>query len=83
MRTSLGYESLRLHCPARFHIWIFGLLIRASLLNSVADPNHVDADPDIACHLVADQHSTFYFYSDPDLDPSLQIEAQNLEEVLK
>ncbi len=41
---------------------------------NVADPHHVDADPepDPACHVDADQ----------DPDPSFQIKTQNLEKVL-
>jgi hypothetical protein len=68
-------DSLRIHCPPRFQIWNFGLLIRTSLLNSVSDPHHVDADPDLACYFVADPRSTFHFYSDPGLDPSFQKKA--------
>jgi hypothetical protein len=39
----------------------------------VTDPHHIDAD--------ADPDPTFHF--DPDLDPSFQLKAQNLEKVLK
>jgi hypothetical protein len=58
-------------------------------LNSVADPYHSDADPDPACHFNADADAdldpTFYFDAVPDPDPvsSFQINAQNLEKLLK
>jgi hypothetical protein len=62
---------------------------------SVADPHHIDADPDPACHSDADPDPachfdagpdpTFHFDADldPDPDPSFQIKAENLEKVLK
>jgi hypothetical protein len=57
---------------------------------SIAEPHHIDADPDSACHFDADPDPdpdpTFNFDAgDPDLDPdpSFQINAQNLEKVLK
>ncbi len=67
------------------------------LAGSVADPHHVDADPDHVCHFDADAYSdpacqfdadpdpTFYFDAvpDPDQNPSFQIKAQNREKVLK
>jgi hypothetical protein len=37
-----------------FQIWIFGLLIRTSLLNSVADPHRFDADPNLASQYGSD-----------------------------
>jgi hypothetical protein len=66
---------------------------------SVADPNHVDADPDPAYHFDADVEPNpafnfgvdpepdhiFHFTADadPDPDPRFQIKTQNLEKVLK
>ncbi len=56
-------------------------------MNSVADPHHVDADPDPACHFDADAEPdpTFHFHAvpDPDPDSSFQIKAQNLGKVIK
>jgi len=58
---------------------------------SVADPHHLDADPDPsclfdpdpapACHFDADPDPTFHFDADP--ESFLQIKAQNLEKVFK
>jgi hypothetical protein len=62
---------------------------------NVADSHHFDADsdpdpachfdanpdPDPACHSDADPDHTFHF--DPDLDPSFQRKAHNLEKGLK
>ncbi len=42
---------------------------------------HADPDPDPACHL--DPDPTLHFDADPDPDPRFQINAQNLEKVLK
>jgi hypothetical protein len=42
-----------------------------SRASSVADPHHLDADPDPACHF------------DAYPDPSFQIKAQNLDKVLQ
>ncbi len=60
-------------------------LLPANNLNidtSVADPNHVNADPNLypdpAC-----LEPTFSFDADPYPDPNLQIKAQNLEKVLR
>jgi hypothetical protein len=55
------------------------------LLGSVADPHHLDADPDPASHFDADPDTdpTFHFNADPDPAPGFQIKAQNLEKVLK
>jgi hypothetical protein len=50
-------------------------------INSVADPHHVDANPDPACHSDADPDLTFHFDADP--DPSFLIKAQNLEKMQK
>ncbi len=52
---------------------------------SVADPHHVDADPDPACHFDVDPYldPTFHFDGDPDPHPSFQIKAQNLEKCSK
>ena len=47
------------------------------------DPHHFDVDPDPACHFDADQDRIFHFDAVPDPDPSFQIKAQKLEEVLK
>jgi hypothetical protein len=41
---------------------------------SVADPHHLDADPDPACHFDPDSTGTFHF--DVDRDPSFQIKAK-------
>jgi hypothetical protein len=43
------------------------------------------ADPDPACHFDADPYPdlTFHFDADSDLDPSFQMQAKNLEKVLK
>jgi hypothetical protein len=46
-------------------------------INSVADPHHVDADPDSACHFDAEPDLTFHIGADP--DPSFQIKAQTLK----
>jgi hypothetical protein len=65
-----------------------------SLLTSVPDPHHFDADPDAdpACHFYVDPYAnpnfqvdadpdpTFYF--DSDLDPIFQIKDQNLGKAL-
>ncbi len=56
------------------------LLLRSALrvvYLGVADPHHVNADPDPApaCHLTRIRPS-FHFESDP--DPSLQIKVRNL-----
>ncbi len=53
-----------------------------------ADPDpdptcHFDADPDPTFHFDADSEPTFLFDADPDPEPSFQINAQNLEKVLK
>ncbi len=65
------------------------------ILCLVAESHHFDADPDPACFFGADPdadsacHFDAYSYPDPtfhldaDLDLSLQIKAQDLEEVLK
>ncbi len=37
-----------------------------AVTTSVADPQHVDADPDSACHFDADPDPTFHFDADPD-----------------
>ncbi len=44
-------------------------------VGSVADPHHVDADPDPVCPFDADPDPTFHFDAvpDPDQDPSFQI----------
>jgi hypothetical protein len=61
-------------------------------LNSVADPachfnTDADLDPDPACHFDEDAEPdpTFHFHAvqDPDPDSSFQINAQNLEKLLK
>jgi hypothetical protein len=59
---------------------------------NVADPHHLDADPDpychfdaipdLDCHFDAGPDPTFPFDADPGPDPSLQIKAQNNEKVL-
>jgi hypothetical protein len=50
-------------------------------LNSVANPHHINADPDPACHFNedADPDPAFHFDAVPDLDSSFQINAQNLK----
>jgi hypothetical protein len=50
---------------------------------NVADSHHFDPDPDPACHFDADPGPDPTFHSDADPDPSFQINAQNLEKVLK
>ncbi len=64
-------------------------------VGSVADPHHVDADPDPVCHFDADADSdpacqfdadpdpTFHFDAVPDQDHSSQIKAKNREKVIK
>ncbi len=47
------------------------------LLRSVADPHHLDADPDAARHFDADPDPPFNFDGDP--DSSSPLKAQNLE----
>ncbi len=49
----------------------------------VADPHHIDADPDPACHFDTDPESTFHFDVDADPDPSFPKKAPKLEKVLK
>ncbi len=51
----------------------------------VADPHHIDADPDPACHFDADPDSdpTLHFNAGPDSNPSFHIKAQNIGKVLK
>ncbi len=46
----------------------------------VADPHHVDADPDPACRFDADPDPdpACHFDANPDPDPCFQIKAQNL-----
>ncbi len=63
------------------------------ILCSVAVSHHFDADPDPACFFGADPDSACHFdaysypdptfYLDADLDPSLQIQVQDLEKVFK
>jgi hypothetical protein len=50
----------------------------------VADPHHIDADPDPACRFDADPDPdpACHFDANPDPDPCFQIKAQNLEKVL-
>jgi hypothetical protein len=56
---------------------------RLYTIDSVADPHHIDADPDAdpdpACHFDAnpDPDPTSHFYAglDPDPDPRFQIKA--------
>ncbi len=48
------------------------------MVGSVADPHHIDADQDPACHF--DPDPSFYF--DADQDPSFQIKALNLERLI-
>jgi hypothetical protein len=43
--------------------WFF--LFTVSVEFRVADPHHIDADPDPACHLT-DPDPAFHFYADPD-----------------
>ncbi len=60
-----------------------------NVASNLADPYPLDAnpdadsgpdlDPDSACHFVADPDPTFHFNA----DPSFQIQAKNLEKVLK
>jgi hypothetical protein len=54
-------------------------------ISSVADPHHIYADPDPACHFDANPDPTFHNDADPDpnADPNFQIKAQNLKKVLK
>jgi hypothetical protein len=51
------------------------------LLSTVADPHHLDGDPDPACHFDADL--TFHSDTEPDPDLSFHIKAQTHEKVLK
>ncbi len=48
---------------------------------NVADPHHVDADPDPACNFDPVPDPIFHFDADP--NPSFQIKTQNIEKVLK
>ncbi len=45
------------------------------LTASVADPHHIDADPDLAFHFDANPDPSFYYDSDPDPDPAFQLDA--------
>jgi hypothetical protein len=47
-------------------------------LDSVADPHHFDADPDLAFHFDPDPDPTFHFDADP--DPTLQTKGSTLGE---
>ncbi len=50
-----------------YHTPIHSLrLLVPFVVAGVADPHHVDADPDPACHFDADSDSTFHFAADPD-----------------
>jgi hypothetical protein len=56
----------------------------------VADPHHLEADPDPACHFDADADLDPALYVDVDPDPTFhfdtdrfEIKAQNLDKVLK
>jgi hypothetical protein len=42
---------------------------------SVADPHHLDADPDPAFHFDRDQDHTFHSYANQDPDPTFQFDA--------
>jgi hypothetical protein len=57
--------AVKQHMPAKVRT--------ITIIISVADSGHRDADPDPACH----------FEANPNSDPSFQIKAQNLEKVLK
>ncbi len=58
--------------------------LSATILTSVANPAcHFDADADPSCHFDADPDPTFHFDAVPDPDPSFQIKAQKLTNVLK
>jgi hypothetical protein len=69
--------------------------VHCSVLDSVAEPHHFDADPDpvlLTFHFNADPDpacpfhdpdSIFHFDADQDPHPSFQIKAQNIEKVLK
>jgi hypothetical protein len=48
---------------------------------SVADPHHVDADPDPPCHFDADVNPdpTFHLEADPDPNPSFQIRLKTFK----
>jgi hypothetical protein len=48
------------------------------LRGSVADPHHVDADPDPAFHFDADPDLTFLSFADPGPDPTTQF-SQDLD----
>ena len=50
--------------------------------SSVADPHHLDADPDPAFHLDADPDPTFQFDADPDPANILHIKAHSQQTVL-
>jgi hypothetical protein len=56
-----------------------------TILCGVADLHHVaaDPDPDSACHFDTYSYPDPTFHLDADLDPSLQIKAQDLEKVIK
>jgi hypothetical protein len=69
------------------------MLFSSILLFIVANPHHIDADPDPACHfdadpgpafhVDADPDPIFHFDADPDSDPSFQVKGQNLAKMLK
>jgi hypothetical protein len=46
-----------------------------TLKGSVADPHHIDADPEPDYHF-DDSDPTFYCNADPDPDPSFQINSK-------
>ncbi len=81
---SLHASTVGVHGPPRLHFEPLRNLIDVTV-NSVADPQHFDANLDPACYFDADPDSDpiFHFHADPDPDPSFQIQAQNLEKVLQ
>jgi hypothetical protein len=66
--------------------WINRSITYGLIVGSVTDPGpyfYFDMDPDPACHFDADLDPAVFFDAVPDPDPSFQINAQNLEKVLK
>jgi hypothetical protein len=57
-------------------MFVIRIAVSASRI-SVADPHHLDADPDPTFHFDADPDPAFHLNADP--DPSFQIKARNLK----
>jgi hypothetical protein len=61
---------------------IFYQTCESCVLDSVADPHHVGADPDHACYFDADPGPDLTFHSDEDPVPSFQIKLKTIKKCL-